>query len=600
MFKFVERFCHYLVVSFFVVAFFILAFFLSRGLDIYDEGSYLLASQYPHYSFIVTKAYFFTSLLFRLVFQDVYLFRLLGLLLIAGTGFGLGWVAYRLFANHLREAGGERMAQLVFSSFVGLGALLHYCWGIFTPGYNMLMAVAVNLSAIIVISFLLLDREPRPMSKAIGPLMFFSGTIVAFASFLKPPSGLFLFIYFVLVFFYASGSRRIRAGQLFLSMLLGIACFIGVYFFSIQNYQEFLTGLKGGWQGISITDNDIEAVVSLNILYFTYFIKIMFQEYGLECFIFAAWLVCLKKVSQERVAKVIFIIFFGLAVIHCARHSLMGGYAQLTSLATAYLFIIFCVITWLLFLTRTPSAGMDSRPQLFSRVPVLLAIFIPLPLIGAVGTNNPIFFNVLFFLAPWFVLTGRVIMDRSVGGDRRAGCLVILFLSFMAFMQTSTAVLFFPYGRQPATLRQNEPTPVGNPPSTIYLDMETNIVLQEMRRVLEKAGFQPGDNILAFSDMPGIVFALGGRSPVTNWWPGKYGVRRNHDDLCEYLLAQASPDEIRRAYVLRKKDRMSYVPDLSKAGISFPQDYVHFGNFIWPSTGTAIELWKPRWLHEGG
>lgn len=122
-----------------------------RGLDLTDEGLYLLAARPPSIDAAWgTPAGWHTAPLFRMVGFDVAAFRTLGaLLLVSAAGF-LGREAVRLGQGVRKGANGtaERVERVLGAFLGGLGGLLYYGGLVRTPSYNWVTVLGATLAAV--------------------------------------------------------------------------------------------------------------------------------------------------------------------------------------------------------------------------------------------------------------------------------------------------------------------------------------------------------------------------------------------------------------------------------------------------------------------
>ncbi len=105
----------------------------------------------------------------------------------------------------------------------------------------------------------------------------------------------------------------------------------------------------------------------------------------------------------------------------------------------------------------------------------------------------------------------------------------------------------------------------------------------------QACGFAAGNDILAFFNMPGVVFALGGRSPGGPWYNGGYPGDRESN---AFLLELAGRARVRAAYILENTTEAKVAELLAAFGARFPQDYRLCGSALWPQTGATVRLWK--------
>ncbi len=131
------------------VLFFVLAG--DRGLDLTDEGLYLLAARPPSLSAAWgTPAGWHTAPLFRAVAYDVAPFRTLGAVLLVVSAGALGYLAVAV-GQRIRETEPDRRnrSERAFGALLGgLSGFLHYGGLVRTPSYNWLTVLGSTLAVL--------------------------------------------------------------------------------------------------------------------------------------------------------------------------------------------------------------------------------------------------------------------------------------------------------------------------------------------------------------------------------------------------------------------------------------------------------------------
>lgn len=138
---------------------------------------------------------------------------------------------------------------------------------------------------------------------------------------------------------------------------------------------------------------------------------------------------------------------------------------------------------------------------------------------------------------------------------------------------------------------QTVPTEIGVPGTKLKLDPPTSEFFRKIHKIANDYGFKPGDDLLAFCSMPGMVFALGGRSPSSPWYSNGY---KNSKATNEMVLSFVPEERIKNAFILQNTEGADGFPDLAKFGINFPGDYILCGEMVWPATKDLVKLWKPK------
>ena len=181
-------------------------------------------------------------------------------------------------------------------------------------------------------------------------------------------------------------------------------------------------------------------------------------------------------------------------------------------------------------------------------------------------------------------------LDWSVAGDA-----VLLFLVALAAVQIVGGTVTASYGLHEGVRRQTVATSIGSPPSRLSLDPETHRLITALRRLTSACGFKEGDDLFAFYNMPGLVYALGGRSP---------GLLESHfvDDTRSAqtvgVPGKAGAARVSRAFILQTPDADPWLRTLAPLGIDFPARYTDCGTVTRRLRGLTFELtlWRPASL----
>jgi len=200
--------------------FFVLA--ADRGLDLTDEGLYLLAARPPSLSAAWgTPSGWHTAPLFRAVGYDVAAFRTLGAFLLVTASGLLGFLAVSVGQGlRVREmAEGGSMERLVGALLGGLGGLLYYGGLVRTPSYNWVTVLGATVAGVGIL-LMMLSQLPRQMpspdhavidSSAHSPLYAVGVATVSFGAFFtlpaKPTTAVFLAVLAVPMLRLVGGAR---------------------------------------------------------------------------------------------------------------------------------------------------------------------------------------------------------------------------------------------------------------------------------------------------------------------------------------------------------------------------------------------------------
>jgi hypothetical protein len=192
----------------------------------------------------------------------------------------------------------------------------------------------------------------------------------------------------------------------------------------------------------------------------------------------------------------------------------------------------------------------------------------------------------------WKCLDFSVVLTLNLGwGSNAFGAALLLLGAFTASQTVQGSILAPAMLPNTANLfDQTVATKVGFPSRELKLDEESHRIIEELRTLATDAGFRPGDDIIAVTYMPGLVFALGGRSPghpTFLVWTEKY--------LRYSKLALQFSEVARRkeAFLLVSKDAAGgWLKDLLKSGgLDFPAGYQRIGTVT--GWGNEFTLYRP-------
>lgn len=226
------------------------------------------------------------------------------------------------------------------------------------------------------------------------------------------------------------------------------------------------------------------------------------------------------------------------------------------------------------------------------------------PVMGWLGAHNSLGFETLFQFAPWVALAcyaqGRVMDALMVEG--KVLSLTPTIFSLFLFCHLWLGVVEAPYRQAKPLYQQTKDVTFSSERLTHYFDGKTGSMVNQTRALLREAGFQKGDGILAFYNLPGIVFAVGGRSPGLGWYRDPEasfvheGIGMDLKNRTEQALMQVPEARLKTAFIIQTTDSQSFAPILAKRGINFPADYRPIGSVPKPSHiggGGLLKLWAP-------
>lgn len=481
-----------------------------------------------------------------------------------------------------------------------LGALLYFGWTLPGPSYNLLNAASTLVSAGLLLGAVGTDDAGSRHGWGWRWAVFGSGAALGVSLFSRFPSAIGLFgLTLVVAYAWVPPGRRWR---FLLWLALGIAAWSAVHFVLFQGldawYRQgaagarFVQSLQAGY-GAPLLQKYLQDLDQYRRLAWRgyRFLFLFLLILGVAVW----WIRRHRRTEIGRrfltAALLVLLLVFAARSVHLGYQ--YGGDEYYRRLITFYLsfgallggILLVARLTWL----RQGSRDAQTMPG--RRILGLIALLSALPLLGAIGTGNPISLAVMLNLAPWFALL--VLMLETLGRwsqSRLLPAVGTLVLVIFACSQIMTAGEVSPYRLNTALSSQVVPTELGIPPSTVRLDRDTSAFFESLRQAAHVCGLVAGDDILGFFNMPGVVFALGGRSPGGPWYNGGYPGDRESN---AFLLQLAGGTRVRTAYLLQNTTDAKVAELLAPFGAVFPDDYRLCGSARWPQTGATVRLWKP-------
>jgi hypothetical protein len=589
-----------------------------RGFDVTDEGFYLLTARHPE-DVVSTPTLFYhlTSWLYWATGGSIAGLRMAGVLGTAAAGASLGVAA-------VSAPGGRR--SWVAVSAVTMSALLAYVWLLLVPSYNTYAAWAVAGMTICALrGFTAAGRFPVNRT-AWQAWLFGCGFFLGLSFFVKFPTAVAMgTILACAIGAWPGLSRRERAAAA-AWIACGAAGLAALVFLVVVSpgvwWRHLISGLDQT-QRLG-AGHDVSAIGR--------YPRELWQHFsaGTPPVIWALWIVgfvsaaILAAASRRRTrraaglaaALVLAVAAAWSAVVMAAWLPPQVGFRYPTMerwLAFWFapvepfpLWVARFYLHWLILaMAIAAGAGLGAplrRPTLAVPPPspgdnrrrlIIILLLGGGTFAAAFGTRNPIYLNLMLALGSWGALLVLAVrfaaarLERPLVGD--AALLAIVTLAAVHVAGGSVTVS---YGMNDGLLRQTVATPVGEPPAHLSTDPATSRLIGDLRRQATACGFRVGDDLLAFHNLPGLVFAIGGRSPGLPWftydWPGSQGVN-------ERGLESAGADRISRAFILQTPDAEPWLRTLAPLGIEFPGRYTYCGSVIRRIYGasTELKLWRP-------
>ena len=526
---------------------------MDRGFDFTDEAFYLMLAQRPtEYEFVLGLFSYAIRPLYLLAGESVSAFNRLGAVILAGLGAFLGWAVL----ERLRLSWREPDAILIVGMAL-LAPFFYYTYWLPTPSYNWLVLVA---GWILALGLILLQSRPTVSA-------FIVALAIAIALFTRPLNVAAYCAIYIAGVLCAFADYRSRLAQLGRTMLFGFGL-VAALAASLplktiaRQINGYLTVFGGSHPNpFSMRDQLLD----------------FFTEGWIWWVSGALLLVCMLARVYERPAigkygaLVAFsaIVLLGLSLLqrrfdpsNCHVFSVLGGGG---------------------FAMLSIACRRDASLKWIA----LLALIGLIPWAATLGSAGRVCFQVALFPGlslMVLVMATVLVLPRSFGPT------IVAFLGIYLAYRATAAGLASPYRLATSVDRQTISTEIG-PRGALKLDERTREFVQTLQRDVASRGFCRDDLAIDLSgEVPGAVFAIGGRMPVFPWIFAGYP--SSHRLAGEYLK-MVGPERLRRAWLIMGTSVHSLKTEEWKGlGLDFASRSL-VDNLAHPVDGSAVKLYAP-------
>ncbi len=562
----------------------------NKGFDITDEAIVLLQAQHPKdvrcYPFF---DYAYLAPFHRLTRGSLPLHRALVIVLMIVSCAVFSSGISDLIAVTIPALSPYRL-ELALLAYVG--TLLRFVFGPRMFYYNN-----VNAFALLALTGLLFSAffDPSANSRA---MLFGVGALIGFQFFIKISSCLStLASVLALAPLLASGGlvERLSADLPIVGGFLALAAF---HFTIVQSpsrwWDAFSSQLKTAklfsW-GVSCIPRHLKEM--------KIFVNKGLREYS-RPFIVASVgsllvsVCCFSRPSLIPAAAVVALWAMAEFVEQCRRLRTWNPKIYEEQFSSVTSLVAFLLIGGILSVPLLVVPNLEQTLSLDYRLWLALCFVTALPFLGAIGTGNPLFVNTIFHHAAWYMLGGMMVIGwgQALQSDLLSDALLVM-VSAHGIVQFLYGMIKEPYRLVGPLNAQTESIEIGFPATKVKMAPAAVAFLRLFKQTLEANGFKPGDDIIALFDMPGLVYAVGGRSPGHQWY---YTMTSCHDAMMEankWHLSRVPPERLQHSFIIQKGDISFFNEHLASLQISFPHEYALCGQMISPFSYEVLTIWKP-------
>jgi hypothetical protein len=542
---------------------------LNRGLDIRDEGFYLLMTSSPQEYVSSTSFHFFLSKLPDITGSLIINLRLFQLISQLVSNVVLGWGFWRLMSMAWLK---PTKIQLCTSMIVTVLASF-LLQAIFPPdiSYNGLTYFCIFSSFGLVFAGSSFAQNRWHLGKY---LIALAGFLCGLVFFIKFPACI-TSVAITSLWFIANRDKR----RLWLYYLLGLIISPIVFFCLFENPLQYKEQVLETIRLASIVPTfSLKTVIHTYVHDFVSTTSIIWQNLRFYLFVplIAGILhVYMIKKTKSAVMKSVSRLFPvvciapGVFALQPSDWLLMCLYPVVYAALISYLFVV--VVFLVANLNRV--TAQIGRPSwlAFSSIMVLFLA----PFACSIGTSNPILLQVTTCLSPIFLaltaLSIRAFPDFCSSAYRLVltGGVSLLVLALFLY-----GYVYHPYLLCDNLINQKCDSDNLENLRGIKLGQEAHECLTSISTLLKKGGFCPGDPIMALYNMPGIVYAVSGTAPYEAWL---FSMREFEKYRPIWFQGIRSKVKSRLFIITSWEPALRTQESMQKAGIDFPNNFQLIG-----------------------
>ena len=493
----------------------------SRGLDLTDEGIYLITYrwyQHPELTFTSSSAIF--GPLFRLFGWNVAALRIIKLVLILVTSYFLGASVYRFFGRRLAVVSRfGRVEHLAFVLMVTFGGITLYSWLPQSPGYNDL---AIFLATLVLATSLLWIDAAGTAARLLAVAIGFQGMLLLFV---KWPSAFGVATVIIALFVGVGAAKRF-----FVAVPMAVVGGIGALGFIQLTAGKLITRVTSLSSSSGTVLKGVNFKEAYLDSYLSDFRSVAGNLVGIEAISAVAIVGVAVVVSRfsRSAALVLSAVGLGAGVVLSWRKQwFVGGWQNVRGLEILFPFLALLALGFVVFtmlcgrqksgshLDSSVNEGGHERFHRAREVWVGVAAVIALPLAQALGTGNPPLTIAACAGASWTAgIAVLLLIGVNRGGIEFAWPALVLVAALgLAPLSLGVRGLWQqPFRVTGGMSAQTVAAPALQPLNHLKVDPNTADVLTQVYEVLQRNNLVGRPGLTTFNGT-GFAFALGLRHP---------------------------------------------------------------------------------------
>lgn len=536
---------------------------IDRGLELTDEAFYVLTGAHPHsLRFFFTPTQWLAAPLWA-VGGGLSGFRVAGWTVLTGSAAVLAAGAARTAGMPLANT---RLHMVVVIAAAFAGAWLYGAVLNFSPSYNLLSAAGAYLALGL---FLLASDRPDKWTWKLQPVVV--GVVLGLTTIAKFSTGICMagVVLGLHPFMHRSVGIALRSAMMTVAATVLTVFAVGIaYTTPEQAWEAFREGLTL----TSLAQQSEPVVVRLARNWEES--KVLLVSAG-SAFVGPLLGVGLAVLVRRPGIAIVAAIWFSVNLVH--GDFLLGGMDRYLLQSVP---LTASIVAMLLLTVGTWARGV--------RMTMVVGVLVALPFLIALGTGNPLPFQIVLSMAPWGLLCG--LLASSVPQKWRVPGLVFsLIFVGIAVSQIISGGLRAPYRLAHPLTEQTTPVDLAGL-GRLHVDIETARFLDDVKNMQRACDVKPGMGFLGLYGLPGLAVVLDAVPLDTPWLFA--------EPFATAVLAQTDRHAIDSALVGIRLDGNGVQPQLPPQLAGFPRQYRKCGTTAFPFESARIELWAP--IYRGG
>lgn len=574
---------------------------MNRGIYFFDETYYMFTYADPdRYAISLTGASHLIHKLFGWMHPDIVTYRYIHLWVdLLGSGVFFGGF-YRWFLS-------VQPTQKRHVPFWTAPMLLLFCViGNMVSGFRYPQSISyyslTNFFLLCAASGLLayLSFEPKPRRKALSALCL-TGICTGLAMLIRFPTGVLLTAMALVIIAVQQWQYR-SVGQPWLRLasqvgLYAISLLVGIclYALFIQSLQSFSLQYLPMYHMLSQGSHSLVHLLQKYGIAFLTLLNVFVEYYG---WVILLWIVITRWVQKQPKLQFLHGPFYAaLPVVILAVSWINQFYLPAFAHIKFFWTLIVCALVYTL-----PDLLRSQKNDWVLRAGLLLLFL--LPWVSAFGTDISILQVMYNSILPWFALFAVLLSlisvnEKTVAKQDVRGMLTGILLLMVCCHAWYELVLNPATPSAEGLLPQTETVMQLPRLNNLLISPDSKTYFLRVKQVLNRAGFHPGDTMLALHRIPGMMYIFEGIPFGSGYYLD--GAKYDHEN-CYYLSKTGTRTTLPKVILITTEPTLGFNHCLEEEGVFITRDYELVGVIESPvgfysqgnKTNTELRVFKRK------